>query len=588
MNSVASIPNVGIQVPSGACIPSGSQPSSEKTKIKPVVDALKEATGLALLLQKIIAALTYVWKLVTCGSREARQNADAIEALLKKQTVGTIDTVPTQKPVAPVDTVPAQPSVPTVVTVPAPKVAVASVSAPIVAEPARMVSLDELFLPVGLATKIVRNESHMKTVAKLLFKTGIGTIHAFTNRKLADFDPLVGDSGCERRGLKIYTLASSAALLAEAQALKSVLDANQKELSEREGKLAKEQRIEANKSKTEKYDEKKGKKEEEERVKIPTTSQFFTQKVQAIKISEEMAYLMQSYFLTLTKAVARDRETNLIVRTYSGAEKEVNDPTRLIPLSIDLNNPSIRKAVELDSIVDCVKAQLAMSSYRSMQSEISKIATSVLDANGKEVLQAVMAASLKDEKLTYRCFHSFKCIILRLRELQALVVVKEMIPLADPVRKKKADKSKKDVQPAPPPPPVPKAKPKTLLYRASTTGDTFVPVAKSEYAALKDRPVVVMEAAMVSGMSCAQLADKIKAVGGLERLLLANAAIIDDPEDLTNEAARREIEFYQRAAQEMGYVKTGKKETLSINNPFLLMDHVFCSVVSKEIQEGGN
>lgn len=571
--------------PPDAVVPQERSPQvkSGRVEVLPSTEFIEEATGLAKLLKKIVSVLVQVWIFITCCCRRVEKNVEAASAIAKKMQSTQVAVTEVPKPTIPVVEAPTARVVPEPGTPPkevvsvvpvaakpivqAPIVVAPDAAATVVAAPAApvvMVALDEAFLPQKLADKVQCNEVQMKAVAKLLFKNGIAAIYAYVNGRLWEFDPLAGDSRCESRGSKIHSLANSAALEAEAKALKVVIDANMKELDQRDGLVTK--------------------RDMRRQVTLSTSSEFYQQKVKTIKVSEDMAYLLQSYFLTITKSISRSRQTGLIYRTYTGAEKEVNDINRLTAFSKTLEKTDIRKAVKLEGIVEHVKMSLAMSSIRYIQGEVTKISKSVLSRDSQEVLQEMSAATIKDGKLVYRCFHSFKCIVMQLQERQALVVVKQMVPTPDEVKKKK---SKDKAVAQAPAVQVPKAKPMALLYRASASGESFVPVAANAYAKLKGKPVVVMEAALVAGLTSTQLADKIKAVGGLEKVLFANAAIIDNPADITNEAARKEIEFYQKAAEEMGYIKTSSGEAYTISNPFLLMDHVFCSVVEKEIEIGG-
>lgn len=397
------------------------------------------------------------------------------------------------------------------------------------------VKLVAAFMPASVLEIVQRGgDAAIKQAWRLLSQKACReATNSFLNRKLWEFDPLVGDNGCERRALKIYDLSSSTELQAELAVLNTSLEEIALDC------LPKSQK------------------------KTPRFQELF-ERVQKIEMSLDAAYLLQAHFLASLKTIKRDEETHKIVYSNSGtgAEAEVNDLNRLL----DFRKATSKDAVS--AVVKHVQAQLKESSFGYIHDEASKIAKSMLANNEFAMLQEMTTPS------TYRSFFGFKAILLKLRERQALFAVKQLVPTADSAKKAK-EESAKSAETAP------ALTPTTLVYRSATSGGAFELVSDSDLRKFQKEAVYVLEGAVTPlNMDPAQLRDKFKASGGLEEVLLANASLImEGPVEKTDAVANDVFTNYQANAKKMGYVKTLVKGEESLTNPFFLMDHAYCSVL---------
>lgn len=410
---------------------------------------------------------------------------------------------------------------------------------------------DSLYPRLFLAGR-VQEEDTMVAIAKLILNNAKKVASALARGQFSDFDPLVGDEACETRAYKVYMLSTSQALLNEAKEISAIADKILKEINDRPGQLQKRNRVGISK-----YVE---------------PSDFFQANIEGIKVSPELAYLMQCHLLAIAKVTKqKDISTNpnvrkmVIIRTFTGAEAEVNDFTEWKSLSRLIDNKEKRKALHLANIGDWLKLQLAKRSLQCIWTESLKL--QALTPKEIAVIQDMMKVTFKEDRVGYRCFHTYKTIMMRLREQQALVMVKEMIPCPD-IGAAKVVKE-----------------PMEILYRPAKSGGPFEPVTANDRSVYIGKPVIVLEAAIKPGMSAEAVAKAIDSCKGLYEVILANAATVEDTSTITNKDALEEVLAQKKEAEAMGY-KVTSTNPLVVTNPFLLLDHVYCSTV--QAKSGAN
>lgn len=357
------------------------------------------------------------------------------------------------------------------------------------------------------------SEKEMSTLARLVLNTALRTIKALQSGKYTQFDALVGDFSCQLRAFQVYDLVLLKQLQEEAKNLSSALDASLKDLRERPGKISK------NAAGT------------------LSSGEFFKQKVQAIKVSEEMAFLMRAHLLTVTK----------VNTLKQGIEVEFTDISRLAQLSPKIDSEISR------NIVDRTQSRMSQESILAIQQEAQLV--SLLSEGEKKLLVSMLQVIRtnasqdigKDIAKSFSClFFNFKTGLLRLIEKQAFVLVKQQ----------KFEKGKKPI---------------TILFQGSPKQRDFVLIKEGTVIA-KETPIIVFEGDFTSD-------EKLKEFGLLD-VLLVNAAQENQFEqgsklsDIENDDARREIQQFIEKAQKMGCV-IGQK-------PFFLLDHVYCSCFAEQ------
>lgn len=341
------------------------------------------------------------------------------------------------------------------------------------------------------------------------------SVRAFKERRLTAFDALVGDYGCERRALRILDLASSERLMGEANALQEVAKRVNEEMKEMRTRLLKRTASDGE------------------------AKNFFNQKIRSIRISKEMAYLLQCHLLTFTKMPV-------------GAVREKIDISRLEKLAkggkIQLQTEDKKR------IINLVQAELSALSIAFLQNEARHIVGTVLD-----FIKQIPSKN-GELPIAIACqFYSMKAVVCRLRERGALIVFKKWCV------------SESDQPIAP------------LFYRAGT-GGLFARVPDEEIKKLPpDMAVVVFEGTVHPQLSREQLAACLQ-MHEVGEVTLAEVAQGDQfeqgkgLEDFPIPDARKEIESYAARAVEMNCVKN--KEA------FLWMDHIYCSSLGEACKGG--
>lgn len=397
-----------------------------------------------------------------------------------------------------------------------------------IVEEDRVFSLATSILSADMAKTVLDTscEETMIASARLVVNVGLKALRALHGNKLLEFDALVGDFGCERVALRIYTLVTSPDFKRQAEELSKTLTILSKEIGERPGK----RRI--GKDRT-------------------TPRKFAQDKILSVKVSQEMALLFQAYVLTATKKT---------YVTTSGNVAEMTEISKLQAFS-----PTF-PGKHLSTVVGELQARLSATLVAYFKEEAGKVSS--LGADDKKLLvemfQPEMVRSNEGDKVTKRKAKSFVCALyssktalLRMKELQTYVVLKKLTPKQETI---------------------------SLVFRSTVPGGPFLPVDEEEQKKLKeDCPVIVLEGEGPP-IEREELMKRVLEIG-LEQLLFVATAqehsygiesVSVAP--VAHKGAVAEIDRLRGLAIKYGCVKG--------ETPFLQMDHVYCSTVKIELLKG--
>jgi hypothetical protein len=383
-------------------------------------------------------------------------------------------------------------------------------------------SLVSLFLPGFNETKQGQKENI--AIATLILNNTLQALTTLQSRRLRKLDALAGDFGCQLQAWKIFNLVFSEPLKKEAEELKASLEPVKQTLGVMRSKLG-----------SRKY------------VPAEAVTEIFAQKLNAISLSEEMAYLLRAHLLTVTK------------RYYlkDGYTRDKTEISLLDKLAQGIDG-AIRR-----QIVNFAKMEHSKSSIAFIRAEALTLSTCSLEKRARInfMLQEenIYQSQAEDENFpkSFSCtFYNFKTILRRLRERQVPLLIRN-------VQKRGEQRS---IQ---------------LLYRSASPGGAFAPCPLALVQELKT-PLIVLEAFIREGASSTEI-ERLVREQGLYRLLLASAAIEDpfepkksDLSMIRSEEAVQEIVKYREKAKAMDCAKDSRPA------PLFLLYHVYCSTLAEE------
>lgn len=382
-------------------------------------------------------------------------------------------------------------------------------------------SLPEVFFPRALLQELAErnqlNDKEKIAYIRLLMSNLEESLRAYKEKRLTAFDALVGDEGCERRALKILDLATSDRFASEVNQVQEVAKKVNEEMKGVWSSLLRQTSPDG------------------------AVKNYFNQRVRNIRISAEMAYLLQCHLLTFTKIpidqVSEKIEIGRLEKLAKGGK---------IALQNDVKH----------SIINLVQARLSELSIDFLRNEAREIVS--LSGNQAGLLCSMLDSVQRipsrrgEHPIAHVCqFYSMKAVVCRLREKGALIIVKKWLM------------NKESLPIAP------------LFYRAGA-GGTFVRVPEEEVRQLPaDKPVVVFEGIVPPHLGSEQLA------GCLQKHELGEvtlARVAQENENVSIPEARKEIESYCERAVEMNCIKNS-------NETFLWMDHMYCSSLGEACKE---
>lgn len=386
-----------------------------------------------------------------------------------------------------------------------------------------LLSLPEVFFPQalleGLAEKDQLIDKEKIAYMTLLITNLEESLSALKERRLTAFDALVGDYGCERRALKILNSAIDPSVAAEAAELGEVAKRVSGEMKKMYDKLPQVKKC----------------------LQFPVSpdgavKNFFNQTMRGIRVSREMAYLLQCHLLTFTKMPI-------------DAVREKIDISRLEKLAkggkVQLQTEDKKR------IINHVQAQLSQVSIDYLRQEARQCVGPALD-----VVRPIPSRHGELPIMTVSQFYSMKAVVSCLRQRGALIVVKKWCV------------TKEDRPLAP------------LFYSFGANG--FLTRVSDEDVKRQspDMPVVVFEGTVDPQLDAEQLAARLQKddVGEVTMAEVAQGDQFEGLEEIPE--ACKEIRRYIDKAVEMNCVK-GSKEA------FLWMDHVYCSSLREVFKGGG-
>ena len=240
-------------------------------------------------------------------------------------------------------------------------------------------SLPRVFFPEALIDKLADKDHLTKkerlpdedkiAFITLLMSNVEESLRAFKERRLAAFDALVGDQGCERQALNILDLATSKTFEAETNKLQ--------EEAKRVNEVMKDYLLCRN-------------------VKNEVKN-LFNHEIDTIRISKEMAYLLQCHLLTFTKmsdAESDKTESKLLDKLVKGGTLSNTNKNR---------------------IVDFVKVQLSERSIEFLRDKAHKIVSIPRDQANQ--LCSTLNTVRRHNGIAFACqFYSIKAVVCCLRE----------------------------------------------------------------------------------------------------------------------------------------------------------------------------
>jgi hypothetical protein len=365
-------------------------------------------------------------------------------------------------------------------------------------------------------------------ISEIFIKGTSEAIQIFQKRQYLKLDALVGNCGCQHHALKLLCMTQSEPLQQECNGLKDDCTKITRDIIQYKSV------INSGNSKAES--------------KLLPITQFFNEKIAAIKISEEMQYLIRSHLLTVTKNMKR---------TPDGFETEVTEPARLSRLSKGIKGALLQKIVAFTQVK---MAQIAIEFNRREAKKIFSI--EALELNVLERMLGednVYHYSAKDgfEKKAYaHQYFTIKTLLLRLREMQTVICLRRM-----------ARENEKMLP---------------IFYRSVTPEGPFQRLTDDESAELdKNLPAMVIEGYIPDAMSKETFAQKLDQ-HGLYEVMLASISqfpqyIAGKPEwDILKDPEAAKEFALQRDEMALKYeCKVG-------NDPFFKIEHVSCSSMKDE------
>jgi hypothetical protein len=351
-----------------------------------------------------------------------------------------------------------------------------------------------------------QHEKRMVSVATLIVNLMKDTIIKIQKHQIRELDANPGDLGCQKRALHLRKILMQPAVLAELKELdKSIkaLDALMQTRRTRPG--------------------------------ADPTAVFFEKHIAPIQVSPEMMYLLECRLLTVTKV------------------KDHVEPTGVVVTKLDYG--VLRN---LSSNLDCIKYGLREKIISEAAVRMSEKSIALLQEEGKmrtiSPLLERMLNTVRQNKpshpykpKSFGCIlYEMQMILIILREQQALIAIKTVVP---------------------------KGKPQMIFLRPPAPGEDFRVV---DIAALpKTELVVVFEGVVQEGLSLQELGARVEQIG-FTRLILACSAMaapfehgstLEDVDDLE---ARAEIAAHRSIAREIG--------------PLIELDHIFCNSIQEELK----
>lgn len=330
------------------------------------------------------------------------------------------------------------------------------------------------------------DEPQATRIAKLVANLAISTCKELAARRLLSFDALTGGADCERTAFRILELAASQELQkAGAELLKSA-QSLLKQFEDRKIVVA-----------SRKYREKINLGQP---TGVAPTGAFLLAALRGVKISEEMAYLMQARLLTITKKPCLNAK---------GEEFEKTEICSIDQLVAKLETDTKHK------VIGFAQACLTRMSVEYLQREAHKISSLKVEAEFTLLNQMLAPGAVRQAGAyrnypakTYSCFYySMKAILLRLRDTQTIILLK---PTELMVKK------------------VQRAALLPLLFQAATRGGDFVRMPDGAETQLKtDEPIIVFEGMIPPEVDREALSKKLLDVNLYEYMLASSAQ--EDP-----------------------------------------------------------
>jgi hypothetical protein len=249
------------------------------------------------------------------------------------------------------------------------------------------ISVPELFFPADInRQEYVESEEKMVICANFFLRIIRNSCIAISKNQFIKFDANAADFGCEKQALILLNLFNSN------------VKQESEELSEIEKKIS-------NELTNRKNTEEKNRPEE-----------FFQEKIEGIKISEGMAYVLRAFMLTVTKKVTKEGNFQTEICQLDSIYKGFTGPLR-------------------NKIIFFAQEKLSESSVGSIKNEISEISTLLFEEI--KVLQEIFESSIlksssdfkireekyKSVKYFSPSFHTIKSVFARLSEIRVPIMI---------------------------------------------------------------------------------------------------------------------------------------------------------------------
>lgn len=395
--------------------------------------------------------------------------------------------------------------------------------------------------------KDARDREHMMVMtAKLIVALIRNVKTALDSSDYEKFDGNAGDFGCEKQAVTIYDIVKSIAIHDEFKELEEQMKKVSTLILARDGKLP-------------------------ERLGNPLD--FFDTVFKEISVSNEAAYLIRAFLLTVTKQeVGKGCDTHF--------ETDIALIKNLVPKINAYDTIHMRKKVVYEA-----QKQISISSIFSLREKVIGL-THIDEMAKKHLVNMFSQESIKEctkqidqtkskwttknpfkgtvTKFFSNCFHNVWAVLEVAKENQIPIVLKRWIL------------GKED-------------KPLVLLLQSQKPGSSFDFISENERKKLEIRsPAIVMRSRISNEFDASSLREKIKTIG-FQTLILSNVSQLHpfDPgskiEDIKSEEARNEIREYQKIAEKIDCIKE--------KDPFFFVDHIYCSSIQKEFdnaKEGVN
>ena len=376
--------------------------------------------------------------------------------------------------------------------------------------------------PPSDSTPTPHHEECMVAVAMMVVKL-IGEIVLSINKhQIKGLDANPGDRACQLRAVILINLIRTPAVIEELKNLERTAEALLKIVIQRNSLNG---QLKACHDKT---------------------GLFFEKHISSLKVSHEMLYILHCKLLTVTKVKHYVEASGVIVTRLDFCS--LSKLSKNIYL-IDKSEKNYREQIICNSSSWLSKKTLSMIQEERKKRTLSPIlARMIMEVRENKPLPPQTPKSFGFYKpKSFGCqFYEMEMVLTILREQEALIAIKTVVP---------------------------KGKPQMLFFKPPSPGEEFRPVEIEETP--KQTLIVVFEGVVQSQLSLEAFRDQVTSIG-FSRLMLACLSQEDPFEhgstlsSVIDAEASAEIEAYRKLAKEIG--------------PPIAMDHVFCNSLQEELK----